>query len=95
MRYLVGVGAERGKCQPPISGWNVNGSTLMGEKMYSPPKVEGKKLKMVVRSASPGRMVERPKPSMMPGIVVKGELELLSDHCRSRENCAQVADHGQ
>src|SRR6266496_1368092 len=28
-----------------------------------------------------------PKPSIIPGIRVSGEFELLSDHCRSREYC--------
>ena len=34
-----------------------------------------------------GKMVDRPKPSIIPGIRVSGKLELLSDHCMSREYC--------
>src|SRR5947209_15899228 len=38
---------------------------------------------------SRGNMVDLPKPSRIPGIRVSGELALVSDHCRSRENCAR------
>src|SRR6266566_3601980 len=38
---------------------------------------------------SRGRIVDRPKPSRMPGMRVSGELELLCDHCRSRETWAR------
>src|SRR5436190_23786873 len=36
---------------------------------------------------SRGKMVDQPKPSIIPGIRVSGKFELLSDHCRSREYC--------
>src|SRR5437764_10535197 len=38
---------------------------------------------------SRGRIVDRPKPSVIPGIRVSGEFELLSDHCKSREYCTR------
>src|SRR5579872_1679183 len=34
-------------------------------------------------------MLDRPKPSSMPGTRVSGVAELVCDHCRARENCAR------
>src|SRR5437764_4025558 len=36
-----------------------------------------------------GRIVERPKPSITPLILVKVAAELALDSCKSRENCAR------
>src|SRR5580700_9314257 len=46
-------------------GWKVNGSTLMGSKMYSPPDTAGKKLYIHVSKASPPSFQELRCPSRL------------------------------